>query len=144
MVALGAGGELREYELARRMLWQPRSHGGERAAIASQGELVRTREWPAGEPFVPMTGDGRGRVPCRAGRHLLIAGATGAGKTVSARRWLLARILADGVAAVVTDPKGDRDLEHDLRHAARLASRPFVLLDPRDPRQRPLEPAVER
>ena len=131
--ALGAGGELREYELARRMLWQRRSRAGERAAIATQGELVRTREWPASEPFVPMTGDGRGRVPCRAGQHLLIAGATGAGKTVSARRWLLARILGDGAAAVITDPKGDRDLEHDLRHAARLASRPFVLLDPRDP-----------
>jgi hypothetical protein len=132
LAALGAGGELREYELARRMLWQSRSRVGERTAIASQGELVRTREWPAGEPFVPMTGDGRGRVPCRAGQHLLIAGATGAGKTVSARRWLLARILADGAAAVITDPKGDRGLEHDLRHAARLASRPFVLLDPRD------------
>ena len=133
LAALGAGGELREYELSRRMLWQSRSRTGERTAIATQGELVRRRPWPASEPFVPMTGDGRGRIPCRAGRHLLIAGATGAGKTVSARRWLLARILADGVAAVVTDPKGDPDLERDLRHAARLVGRPFLLLDPRDP-----------
>ena len=133
LAALGAGGELREHELDRRMVWQPRSRDGARTAIATQGELVRAREWPSSEPFVPMTGDGRGRIPCRAGRHLLIAGATGAGKTVSARRWLLARILGDGVAAVVTDPKGDRDLEADLRRAARLAQRPFVLLDPRDP-----------
>jgi hypothetical protein len=133
LAALGAGGELRDYELARRMIWHTGRRDGERTAIATQGELVRTRSWPTTEPFVPMTGAGRGRIPCHAGRHLLIAGATGAGKTVSARRWLLARILADGAAAVATDPKGDRDLEHDLRHAARLVGRPFVLLDPRDP-----------
>ena len=80
-----------------------------------------------------MTAAGGGRLPRRAGRHLLIVGATGSGKTVSARRWLLARILADGVGVLVTDPKGDRGLESDLRAAARLARRPFVLFDPRDP-----------
>src|SRR3954465_4702687 len=81
-----------------------------------------------------MSADGRGLVPRRDGRHLLIVGATGSGKTVSARRWLLARILGDGVAALVTDPKGDRGLERDLRAAARLVGRPFVVFDPRDPR----------
>ena len=80
-----------------------------------------------------MTASGAGRVPRRAGRHLLIVGATGSGKTVSARRWLLARILADGVGALVLDPKGDPDLESDLRAGARVARRPFVLFDPRDP-----------
>jgi DNA helicase HerA-like ATPase len=72
-----------------------------------------------------MNAAGGGRLPRRAGRHVLIAGATGSGKTVSARRWLLARILADGVGVMVTDPKGDRGLESDLRAAARLARRPF-------------------
>ena len=62
--------------------------------------------WPDGEPFVPMTADGRGRVPRREGRHLLIVGATGSGKTVSARRWLLARILADGVGGAGRRPEG--------------------------------------
>src|SRR3954469_16421796 len=58
LAALGAGGELREYERARRMLWTPRSprHPGQpvaRTRIESQGELVRERSWPPGEPFVP-------------------------------------------------------------------------------------------
>ena len=142
--ALGAGGELREFERSRRMVWaalraderrrrQGQRARGEQTRIAGQGELVRRREWPVDEPAIPMTADGRGLLPRREGRHLLIVGATGSGKTVSARRWLLARALADGVAVLVTDPKGDRGLERDLRAAARLARRPLVVFDPRDP-----------
>src|SRR4051812_25434896 len=96
--ALGAGGELRGVQRSRRMLWavarergragaQRRPRRGERTRIEGQGELVRERAWPERERFVPMSADGRGRVPTRAGRHLLIVGATGSGKTVSARRW---------------------------------------------------------
>ena len=142
LAALGAGGELREFELARvpahrlfgsreRAARRDRARRGERTRIASQGELVRRRAWPANEPFVPMTADGQGWIPRGEGRHLLIVGATGSGKTVSARRWLLARILADGVGVLATDPKGDRGLARDLEHAARAVGRPFVLLDPR-------------
>ncbi len=59
LAALGAGGELREFELARVSLaasLRPRAsarHAAERAArgertrIAGQGELVRERAWPA-------------------------------------------------------------------------------------------------
>jgi hypothetical protein len=144
LAALGAGGELREFEQARHGAWTAMRPGqrerraeqrarGERTWIAGQGELVRERGWPDEEPCVPMTADGRGLIPRRAGRHLLIVGATGSGKTVSARRWALARVLADGVALLVADPKGDRGLEHDLRTAARLARRPLVIFDPRDP-----------
>ena len=95
LAALGAGGELREFEQAREMLWTtlaPRTRAqrrevrgrGDRTYIAGQGELVRERGWPAGEPHFPMSADGRGRVPRGAGRHVLIVGATGSGKTVSA------------------------------------------------------------
>jgi hypothetical protein len=138
LAALGAGGELREFERSRTgpvRAWHDRHvrRAAGRTYIASQGELIRQRAWPASEPFVPMTATGSGRIPRRSGRHLLIAGATGSGKTVSARRWLLARILADGLGALVTDPKGDAGLESDLRAGARLARRPFVLLDPRSP-----------
>lgn len=144
LAALGAGGELREFERSRYSVWHAvtararreraqRRASGERTRIAGQGELVRERSWPTGEPAVPMTSDGRGLLPRREGRHLLIVGATGSGKTVSARRWLLARVLADGVGALVLDPKGDRGLERDLRAAARLTGRPLVVLDPRDP-----------
>lgn len=144
LAALGAGGELREFEHSREMAWTAFGTGGrarrarrqargERTRIAGQGELVRERDWPVGEPSVPMSADGGGLVPRREGRHVLIVGATGSGKTVSARRWLLARILADGVAVLVADPKGDRGLERDLRAAARLVGRPMVVFDPRDP-----------
>lgn len=144
LAALGAGGELREFERSRVMAWSllrpgsrvrraAHSRRGERVRIAGQGELVRERAWPEDEPSVPMSADGRGLVPRRAGRHLLIVGATGSGKTVSARRWLLARMLADHVAVLVCDPKGDRGLERDLRAGARLAGRPMVVFDPRDP-----------
>jgi hypothetical protein len=94
---------------------------------------VRERGWPVEQPHVPMAGDGRGRVPRGAGRHVLIVGATGSGKTVSARRWLLARVVGDGVGVLVCDPKGDRGLEGDLRAVARVVGRPFVVFDPRDP-----------
>ena len=141
--ALGAGGELREFELARVMVWDALREDaraqrratrarGERTWVAGQGELIKHREWPAHEPFVPMSGDGIGRIPSRAGQHLLVVGGTGKGKTVSARRWLLARVLADGAGVLATDPKGDRDLERDLRDVARVVGRPFVLFDPRD------------
>jgi hypothetical protein len=142
--ALGAGGELREFEQGRQMVWQAftsrerrerraRRVRGDRTWVAGQGELVTRRGWPADEPWLPMAGDGRGRIPRRAGRHLLIVGSTGSGKTVSARRWLLGRILADGVAVLATDPKGDSGIEQDLRAAARVVGRPFVLFDPCDP-----------
>jgi hypothetical protein len=145
LAALGAGGELREFEQARMMLWTALAPGarqrrhvvrerGDRTYIAGQGELIRERGWPVEEPHVPMSGDGRGRIPRRAGRHVLIVGATGSGKTVSARRWLLARVLGDGSGVLVCDPKGDRGLEEDLRQVARVVGRPFVVFDPRDPK----------
>lgn len=141
--ALGAGGELREFERSRLMAWRAlsrparelrgaRRRRGDRTWVAGQGELVRRRGWPADEPWLPMAADGSGRIPRRAGRHLLIVGSTGSGKTVSARRWLLGRILADGVAVLATDPKGDAGLEQDLRAAAQVVGRPFVLFDPCD------------
>jgi hypothetical protein len=142
LAASGAGGELRDFERHRLGAWtalrartrQGTSSGdGDRTYIAGQGELVRERGWPTGVPHIAMTGDGRGLVPCAAGAHVLIVGATGSGKTVSARRWLLARVARDGVGALVCDPKGDRGLERDLRRVARLVGRPLVVFDPRDP-----------
>src|SRR5690349_7274476 len=124
LAALGATGELRDFEGSRVMAWTAlrdrRRRSAERTRIATQGELVRERSWPDDEPFVPMSDGDDGRIPCREGRHLLIVGATGSGKTVSARRWLLARIVGDGVGVLVTDPKGDRALARDLHDAARL------------------------
>ena len=142
--ALGAGGPLRQHEKERLMLWQAvgreaRSSRarerarGERTYIASQGELVRKRSWPAGEPAIPLARDGGGRLPAGEGRHLIVLGATGAGKTVTGERWICARILGHQSAALVWDPKSDEELAADLRAAARRVGRPFVVFDPYDP-----------
>jgi hypothetical protein len=136
LAALGAGGELRQHELARRMVWQPAPLSrGERVQIAGQGELIRERPWPWEVAALPMTGDGRARIPLGEGMHLYFVGATGSGKTTSARRWLLARGLRAGQTALLAlDPKGDAALERDLRAAAAARGRPFVLFDPFDSR----------
>jgi hypothetical protein len=141
-VALGAGGELREFERTREMAWRRlpedrRARDGrgasERVYIASQGELVRQRTWPDRVPALPMTADGRGLIPLGEGQHLFLVGATGSGKTTSARRWLLARGLSDpATALLVLDPKEDPGLEQDLRAIAVATRRPFVLFDPYD------------
>jgi TraM recognition site of TraD and TraG/Type IV secretion-system coupling protein DNA-binding domain len=129
---LGAGEELRRFEQARRWLWQPRPRRrtGERVYIATQGEIVHERAWPAGEPYVPMTRDDAARLPRRAGQHVATFGATGSGKTTSVLRAVAGRVLSDGSALLCVDPKGDPPTEAFLRRLATAAGRPFVLFDP--------------
>jgi hypothetical protein len=133
---LGAGEELRQHELARRWLWQPRppTPRGERRYIASQGEIVRQRDWPADVEYVPMTAAQAtgARLPLGEGQHVFECGGTGTGKTTTARRLLAARTLAHGAAALLIDQKGDPADEVELRRLAAAAGRPFVLFDPRD------------
>ena len=132
---LGAGEELRQYELARRWIWQAAAAAapGERTYIAGQGEIVRVRPWPTDVEYVPMSAHETpsSRLPLGEGRHVFICGGTGAGKTTSARRLLAARTLAHGAAALLIDQKGDPADELELRRLAAAAGRPFVLFDPR-------------
>jgi type IV secretory pathway TraG/TraD family ATPase VirD4 len=73
-------------------------------------------------------------VSLREGHHALLVSATGSGKTMSARRILLARGLGERTTAILSlDPKGDPGLERDLRAIAARTGRPFVLFDPYDP-----------
>ena len=135
ITALGAGGELRDHERARVMAWtalrQRGARGSERVHIASQGELVRRRGWPDQVRALPMTGDGRALLPLEEGHHHLYVGATGSGKTTSARRVLLARGLGEpSVALLALDPKGDPGLERDLRAIAAARGRPYIVFDP--------------
>ncbi|MGI9097117.1 MAG: TraM recognition domain-containing protein [Solirubrobacteraceae bacterium] len=129
---LGAGEELRRYEQDRRWIWQPPPHrrAGERVWIATQGEIVRDRTWPAHEPYVPMTRDDSARLPRRAGQHVAAFGATGSGKTTSVLRAAAGRTLTDGSALLWVDPKGDPPTETFLRRLAATTRRPFVLFDP--------------
>lgn len=136
LAALGAGGELRQFERARAMAWHRRrgSEADQRVYVGGQGELVCERLWPGEVPGLPMTGDGRARIPLAEGMHLFFVGATGSGKTTSARRWLLARGLGPAqTSLLVLDPKGDPELERDLRGIAAERERPFVVFDPFDP-----------
>jgi hypothetical protein len=134
---LASGSELRDYERSRVMFWtawKERARGP-RVRIASQGELVVERGWPEDLPYVPLSKDESvGRVPRGQGRHILVLGGTGSGKTVSADRIALGRVLADRVPALVLDPKGDERLRRDLEGLARYVGRPFVVFDPMDER----------
>ncbi|HEY5198708.1 MAG TPA: type IV secretory system conjugative DNA transfer family protein [Solirubrobacteraceae bacterium] len=131
---LGAGDELRQFELSRRWLWQPATPraAGERVRIATQGQIIRERGWPPSEPFVPLTADTDGpRAPRRSGHHVFTAGATGSGKTTSALRCAAGRVLKDRAALFFVDQKGDPGAETFLRRLAAVANVPFILLDPR-------------
>jgi conjugal transfer pilus assembly protein TraD len=59
------------------------------------------------------------------GRHTLVVGATGSGKTVT-QTWIATRAIEAGMAAVVVDPKGDRGMREQVQVAALNAGRAFV------------------
>ena len=137
LVDLGAGEELRSHELERRWAWEPAPERaeGERKYLRSQGEIVHERPWPQSIEYVSMSARGeRGpRLPIGAGQHVVAFGATGAGKTTTARRLIAARTLAQRAALLVLDQKGDEnDVEH-MRRLAAAAGVPFVLFDSQDP-----------
>lgn len=66
------------------------------------------------------------------GRHTLIVGATGSGKTVT-ETWIAARAIEAGLGAVVIDPKGDVRMREHLEGAAQRADRQFVRWSPEGP-----------
>jgi hypothetical protein len=134
---LSAGEDLRNHELARRWIWQPAPGlaEGERLYLRSQGELIHERPWPKSIDYVSMTDRGADgpRLPLGAGQHIVMFGATGAGKTTTARRLSAARTLAHKAALLVLDQKGDpEDVKH-MKDLAAAAGVPFVLFDSQDP-----------
>ncbi|HEY5260683.1 MAG TPA: helicase HerA-like domain-containing protein [Solirubrobacteraceae bacterium] len=66
------------------------------------------------------------------GRHTLIVGATGSGKTVT-ETWIAARAIEAGLGAVVIDPKGDARMREHLAGAACDAGCQFLEWTPRGP-----------
>ena len=116
-----------------------------RVRVTSQGEVVVERSWPEDLPYVPLSEDEqRGRVPRGEGRHILVLGGTGSGKTVSADRIALARVLLDRIPALVLDPKGDPAAASRPRLAGQCGGPAVHRLRPDGPGERPLGPAVER
>ncbi|MCW2971256.1 MAG: Type secretory pathway VirD4 component-like protein [Solirubrobacterales bacterium] len=74
---------------------------------------------------IPFAGEG-------GGRHMLVVGATGSGKTVT-QTLLATRAIEQGMGAVIVDPKGDCDMREQLRLAASIAGRPFIEWTPGGP-----------
>jgi hypothetical protein len=76
---------------------------------------------------------GRGvRIAVAEGRHGLVVGATGSGKTVT-QTAIAVHAITRGAAAIVIDPKGDEAMRSCLREAARRTHRVFVEWSPRGP-----------
>ena len=135
---LGAGEELRNHELSRRWIWEPAPtrRAGERVYLRGQGELVHDRPWPTGVQYVSMTAawEHGPRLPLGDGQHIVLFGATGAGKTTTARRLIAARTLAQHAALLVLDQKGDDEDVAQMELLAAKADVPFLLFDSQDPR----------
>src|SRR5262249_44996609 len=83
-----------------------------------RGELILGRDESARTVSIPFAGaDG--------GKHTLVVGATGSGKTVT-QTWIAARAIDQGMGVIVVDPKGDRGLREAIRGAAHSAGRQFI------------------
>jgi conjugal transfer pilus assembly protein TraD len=68
----------------------------------------------------------------QSGKHTLVLGATGSGKTVS-EAWIACRLIEAGHGAVVIDPKGDEMLREELIAAAQRRRARFVEWTPEGP-----------
>lgn len=68
-----------------------------------------------------------------SGRHVLIAGATGAGKTTSLAALLVDYVVRSGFGAVVLEAKNDATLQRSAAAAAERAGARFHLLSPSGP-----------
>jgi ABC-type cobalamin/Fe3+-siderophores transport system ATPase subunit len=134
---LGAGEELRNHELGRRWIWEPRPDRDhrERLYLRGQGELVHERPWPRGLEYVSMTArrEKGPRLPLGAGQHVMLVGATGAGKTTTARRLIATRTLVQDAAVLVLDQKGDPEDVEQMQRLAAEAGVPFILFDSQSP-----------
>jgi hypothetical protein len=93
---------------------------------ALRGERVPVGRAENGKTVSIPLGNGGG------GRHTLIVGATGSGKTVT-ETWVAARAIEAGLGAVVIDPKGDARMCEQLAEAAHFVEREFIEWTPAGP-----------
>jgi type IV secretory pathway TraG/TraD family ATPase VirD4 len=90
-----------------------------------RGELILGRDESARTVSIPFAGaDG--------GKHALVVGATGSGKTVT-QTWMAVRAIDQGMGVIVVDPKGDHGLREAISGAAHAAGREFIDWTPGGP-----------
>ena len=104
---------------------------------ALAGRLTRPARRRSPSAGVVVGLDGRLRavtipLPRDSGSHVLIAGATGSGKTVT-EALIVARAIERGHGAIVIDPKGDPLLREQAREQADRAGRPYREWTPAGP-----------
>jgi Type IV secretion-system coupling protein DNA-binding domain len=132
---LTAGGDLGEIASKRR---------GPRDALLAlarhlYGRIVPLSTWTAlRDERVPVGRAESGQIASiplgsrNGGKHTLIVGATGSGKTVT-ETWLATRAIEGGLGAIVLDPKGDARMREHLAEAACFAERELVEWTPLGP-----------
>jgi hypothetical protein len=81
------------------------------------GELPLGRDECRRTVSIPFDGD-------TGGRHTLVVGATGSGKTTTQASMVI-QAIQRGMGAVILDPKGDSGMRERARSAAQAAGRPF-------------------
>jgi len=82
------------------------------------GELILGRDERCRAVSVPFGGRS-------GGRHTLVVGASGSGKTIT-QTWMAVRAIGRGMGVIVVDPKGDDGMRAEVRRAAQAAHAPFV------------------
>jgi type IV secretion system coupling TraD/TrwB family protein len=121
-LGIRAGERRRPLDMLRRW-WAERGKGGAKA-LAEGVPIGRTNR---GE--LAMVGRGTDS----SGRHVLIPGATGAGKTTSLAALLVDYVARSGFGAVVLEAKTDHALYQAAEAAAQKRGAPFHLFSPTGP-----------
>jgi hypothetical protein len=124
-------------EIARRRYGPPDALVALTRRVARRDRYLRADGWFRGEELIVGREESGRDVSMRlggsrGGTNTLVVGSTGSGKTVT-QTWIAVRAIQHGMAAIVIDPKGDRDMRGEVRRAALLAGRRFVEWSPTGP-----------
>jgi conjugal transfer pilus assembly protein TraD len=95
------------------------------SAWLKDGQLIVGSDDHGRPVSVEMGGD-------TGGTHTLVVGAAGSGKTVT-QTWITVSAIEQGMGAVVVDPKGDGEMQAEVRRAARETGRRFISWSPSGP-----------
>jgi hypothetical protein len=132
---IDAGADLAE--IAKQRYGPLDALGGLGRRITQRREALGADGCFRGEELIVGRDEGGRNVSIRlggssGGTHTLVVGAAGSGKTVT-QTWIAVRAIEHGMAAIVVDPKGDRDMREEIHRAAQLAGRRFVEWTPTGP-----------